>query len=173
MKHSRTFKCYLCREQFGSTRKMNVHFKIDLEGLDCLECSKDFNSPLSLKKHSYVHKLCNFNCTRCEKTFPFKSQRDFHKKVHDKLQFSCTRESCGSPFTRESDLRHHVKLHNSDPIKCKHCDYTNTDIRNVRQIMRKHTGEKPYKCTRCGKDFKYSMQMKHHKCENIVLSKKK
>ena len=94
MKSNRTFKCYLCGEQFGSTRKMNIHFKIDHEGLDCIECSKGFNSPLSLKKHSYVHKLCNFNCTRCKKTFPFKSQRDFHEKVHDKLRFSCTRESC-------------------------------------------------------------------------------
>ena len=168
MKRNRTFKCYLCGEQFGSTRKMNVHFKIDHEGLDCIECGKGFNSPLSLKKHSCIHKLCNFNCTRCEKTFPFRSQRDFHEKVHDKLRFACTRESCSSSFTRESDSRHHVELHDSDPIKCKHCDYTNSDIRNVRQHMRKHTGDKPYKCARCGKDFKYSMQKKCHKCENVV-----
>ena len=62
-KRSRNFKCFLCGECLSSTRKLNTHFKIDHEGLDCLECGKEFNSPLLLKKHSYIHKLCNFKCS--------------------------------------------------------------------------------------------------------------
>ena len=120
---SRNFRCYLCRERMSSTRKLNTHFKIDHEGLDCLECGKEFNRPLSLKKHSYIHKLCNFKCSRCEKQFPFKSQRDFHEKVHDNLWFLCPKQSCDSAFSRESDLRQHLERHDSSPIKCKHCEY--------------------------------------------------
>ena len=158
------FKCYLCGDTSTSARSLNTHFKINHEGLDCIVCDKEFNSPLSLKKHSYIHKLCNYKCTRCDKQFPFKSQRDFHKKVHDNLHFTCTRESCNSSFTREGDLRQHMERHDMEPIECKHCDYKSTDIRNVRQHMRCHTDEKPYKCADCGMQFKYAMQKKQHKC---------
>ena len=108
-KRLRNFKCYLCGESFTSTQSLNTHFRINHEGLDCIECDKAFNSLLSLKKHSYIHKLCTLKCSRCEKMFPFKSQRDFHKKVHDNLCFTCTRELCDSSFSQEGDLRQHME----------------------------------------------------------------
>ena len=103
-KRNRNFKCYLCDEYFSSARLLNTHFKISHEGLDCLECGKEFNSPLTLKKHSYIHKICSYKCSRCDKQFPFKSQKDFHERVHDKLCFPCTKASCESSFSRENDL---------------------------------------------------------------------
>ena len=57
------FKCYLCGDTSTSARSLNTHFKINHKGLDCIVCDKEFNSPLSLKKHSYIHKLCNYKCT--------------------------------------------------------------------------------------------------------------
>ena len=167
-KRNHNFKCYLCGESFASTKSLNTHVRINHKGLDCIVCDKEFNSPMSLKKHSYIHKLCTFNCSRCDKVFPFKSQRDFYEKVHDNLRFSCTRKSCDSSFSHEGDLRQHMERHDMEPIKCKHCEYKNTDIRNVRQHMRHHTGEKPYKCSKIGTDFKYAMQKKRHTCKDNV-----
>ena len=167
-KRNRNFKCYLCCNHFSSTKSLNNHLRINHEGLDCIVCDKEFNSPMSLKKHSYIHKLCNFNCSRCERVFPFKSQRDFHEKVHENLRFSCTQELCDSSFSHEGDLRQHMERHDMEPIKCKHCEYKNTDIRNIRQHMRRNTGEKPYKCPNCGTDFKYAMQKKRHTCKDTA-----
>ena len=48
-KRNRNFKCYLCGENFASTKSLNTHFRINHEGLDCMVCDKEFNSPMSLK----------------------------------------------------------------------------------------------------------------------------
>ena len=68
------FKCYLCKQVYSTTKALNKHFKLEHGGLDCEECGKGFSSPLSLKKHSYMHKLCSHPCRHCDKKFPFKSQ---------------------------------------------------------------------------------------------------
>ena len=69
-KKNRNCKCFLCGDSFASTKLLNNHFRINHEGLDCIVCDKEFISPLSLKKHSYIHKLCTFNCSRCDKVLP-------------------------------------------------------------------------------------------------------
>ena len=161
-----SFKSYLCQKSFPTTKTLNKHFKVEHGGLECDDCGKEFTSPLSLKKHSYVHKLCPHHCCHCDKVFPFKSQRDFHENVHATLQYSCTQPGCKSSFTRESDLKLHLHIHDTEPLKCLDCEYSNPDIRNLRQHQRSHSGEKPYKCNTCEARFMYSMQKKHHKCPN-------
>lgn len=86
----RVFKCYLCLERFSSTKRLNHHFKVWHNGLDCEVCGWEFNSPLSQKKHSYVHGSCPHVCGFCGKRFPFKSERDIHENSHTKtLRFAC------------------------------------------------------------------------------------
>ena len=65
----RVFKCYLCNRKFPSTRGLNKHFKDDHYGLDCDICGQEFNSPLSLKKHSYVHGTLPYQCGYCGKGY--------------------------------------------------------------------------------------------------------
>ena len=163
----RSFRCYLCQKKFNTTRKLNIHFKETHEGLDCEECGKGFNSPLSLKKHSYMHSACKYPCNVCGKKFPFPSQRTLHMNSHSDIRHSCTKPGCDSLFTRESDLRLHLELHDKEPIKCNTCGYSNPDIRNVRQHERTHTDEEPYQCRKCPKTYKFAMQCKRHeqKCD--------
>ena len=159
----RAFKCYLCVKRFPSTKGLNDHFRKTHEGLDCDVCGRDFNSPLSLKKHSYVHGLRPHRCQFCGKDYPFKSERDIHENTHTKaVRFTCKREGCRSSFSRDSDLKLHDELHDAKPIQCSVCTYSNPDIRNVRQHERVHTDEKPYKCSKCDMTFKFSMQRKRH-----------
>ena len=165
---SRNFKCYLCGESFPLAWKLNQHFKIKHDGLDCDVFGKGFNSPLFLKKHFYTHQECKHKCTRCDKSFLFKSQCDTHEKVSDNLRFQCNQISCNSSLSRESDTRLHHELHDSAPTKCKHCDYENSDVRNIRQHMCTHTNERPYSCHQCGECFRFTMQKKRHKCPQCM-----
>ena len=159
----RVFKCYLCEKRFPSTRELNKHFKKDHYGLDCETCGREFNSPLSLKRHSYIHGTLAFPCGYCNKSFPFKSERDTHENVHTKaLRFPCNRSGCSSSFSRESDLKLHIELHDAVPLKCSKCEYSNPDIRNLRQHERVHSDVKPYKCLKCEQSFKFAMQRKWH-----------
>ena len=128
---TRKFKCYLCQAIHPTEKALNQHFKAKHGGLDCADCGKGFSSPLSLKKHSYMHKLCSHSCHHCDKTFPFKLQRDFHENVHTTPRFYCTRSGCKSSFMRDSDLKLHQAMHDAEPLHCPDCNYSNPDIRNL------------------------------------------
>ena len=85
----RFFTCFLCGHKSGNTRDLNHHFKNTHDALKCADCDKEYYSPLSLKKHQYMHKDLDFACGHCDQKFPFKSQRDGHKRIHtDKNQAS-------------------------------------------------------------------------------------
>ena len=146
---------------FPQAKFLTTHFKDVHEGLDWLDSVQQFTNPMSLKKHSYYHKACVHKCAFCDKTFPFPSQKSFHERIHtNTTRHRCPRENCNSSFSRESDLKSHLLLHDAQPIKCTHCEYTNMDIRNVRQHSRVHSDVKPYKSTKCDKHFKFAMQKK-------------
>ena len=49
-------------------------------------------------------------------------------------------------------------------FKCKDCEYSTYDERNLKQHLCKHTGEKPFKCLNCERRFAYWTQRDHHKC---------
>ena len=47
----RLFICFLCGHKAGSTKDLNHHFKNTHDVLKCMDCNKEYFSPLSLKKH--------------------------------------------------------------------------------------------------------------------------
>ena len=110
-----------------------------------------------LKHDMYEHEEKKEQCTKCGKRFTFDSQLQTHLKTHHKLKpfiYSWAKNGvrCKKYFNYTGDLNRHEK-------SC-----TSKDKRNLKQYMRVHSNCTPYKCSKCGKSFRYWMQWSRHRC---------
>ena len=159
----RKFKCEKCAQELETVRDYNQHYLDNHPPTPCPYCPRQFTSPRTMAKHRYSHAETMYECETCGQGFTFRSQYLSHRKVHLTIQgFVCFKAKCGQRFKRESELNAHLKAHDSKPIKCEHCDYTNKDQRNVRAHMRIHSEKLPFYCILCGKRFRWQEQKRRH-----------
>ena len=159
----RKFKCEKCAQELETVRDYNQHYLDKHPPTPCPDCQRQFISPRTMAKHRYSHAETMYECETCGQGFTFRSQYLSHRKVHLTIQgFVCFKAKCGQRFKRESELNAHLKAHDSTPIKCEHCDYTNKDQRNLRAHMRIHSEKLPFFCILCGKRFRWQEQKRRH-----------
>ena len=109
----------------------------------CLDCQFQFDSTAKykyhrLKEHGKWHGI-SFPCGICDKSFSTKSNSKKHQRlVHQK----------------EPGLLVHV---------CNQCEFKSNDAFNLKVHQRKHSGEKPFECSQCQRQFaKKSDLTRHH-----------
>ena len=156
----------MCGIKCTSTKEINAHNKNTHENIQCNKCTKEFSNPYSLKKHMYEHGERKFKCEVCDMMFAFRSQLSDHSTTHAKdTRYWCQRAGCSSHFGRARDLKAHLEMHDTEPMKYPHCAYTSKDKRNIHQHIRVHDENvKPYSCKKCGERFHFTMQKKRHTC---------
>ena len=140
----RTFKCKQCPAAMPSVQEYNQHYLDCHPPQACPDCTKVFTSPRTLAKHRYIHAEYMYECQDCNRGFTFKSQLESHRKIHMKISgYVCFKPKCGKCFKRESELNAHLTAHSKNKIKCDHCNYSNSDIRNVRAHIKVHSNKLP------------------------------
>ena len=161
----RTFKCSVCGERSPTLRELNAHYIQFHRNVSCDICGKSFATPSSLRKHRYSHieESEQFKCRTCDKRFPFKSQLKSHRHTHRRIRYyRCASANCDHSFRHPGDLAAHARSHGKSH-DCAHCNYSNTDVRNLRSHMRVHSREAPFTCKECEQKFVHSNQLVRHR----------
>ena len=173
VKKKRKYKCNICSFMTDTQASVNNHYRSTHPPIKCSDCSKIFNNPNSLKRHTYSHTVSTkYPCCTCGKVFPFESDLFYHRFKHRcNPGFMCNHEVnrgiCGKWFFTKSDLTKHAKTHSGTVHSCYECDYTTLDVRYLRAHRYMHSDKERYRCETYQKTFKHHTQLlRHRPCDS-------
>ena len=138
----KSHKCSICFKTFQEKNHRDQH--MDRHGLrpmqyHCNQCPYRTALQKSLDRHQLIHRPPTLACSLCPKTFRYMHQLERHKGTH-----------------LDSDA---PKLYD-----CEVCNNYSTNRQdNMKRHMQTHTGETPYKCDVCGRNFAHSHNFHRHK----------
>ncbi|XP_071955167.1 uncharacterized protein [Antedon mediterranea] len=168
------FACAQCHARYKTENELTTH--VDKkhnrgESVLCEICGLEFASQSSAKYHaSRMHTpQCELlKCDKCDYETRFEKRLEIHRARHES-DFFCN--VCKKSYVSNQKLERHFQspLHKNfvNPLICEHCGYSSKKKDNFLVHMRKHTGEKPYKCNHCpyasadGSTLKKHVMAKH------------
>ncbi|KAK3595055.1 hypothetical protein CHS0354_002341 [Potamilus streckersoni] len=160
--------CDICGKMYKDQYILKMHIKmvhLPAEVLfECTTCSKKFTRKAHLKRHLRIHDPEKpFKCPHCDYRGCEKSDISKHLLIHEEPKHLC--EVCGKTFRHIKNKELHVKRHNGQrDYKCGVCDFYGYTFTDIRKhIERKHTDMKSLFCEKCGVAFKSEAQLRDHR----------
>lgn len=156
----------MCPKYDNFTRHLTIHFENREKSHQCGRCFASFYNLADLKRHLVLHLAVKpFTCEHCGEGFTRQDNLLIHAYKHTGVQykkFAC--KDCDKVLNSPSALVMHVKTHSVKTVFCPEpgCKFSCYLQSQLRQHIRKHSGEKPFQCAKCGRCFARSNDMKNH-----------
>ncbi|XP_023186021.1 uncharacterized protein LOC102232605 [Xiphophorus maculatus] len=166
--HQKRIQCTVCRKILPTIGDLiqhrSSHPKEKKGMLPCPECPAKFQYPVYLFRHLQTHKNKDKSIQKSEgETLmkPQQSSESVKEKKSHKL-FRCS--LCKQTFDDAQILRTHSLTHisKSSLNQCPYCKNKFTSRHSLIRHMVRHTGDKPFSCVTCGRQFYKSIYLKIH-----------
>ncbi|XP_041354784.1 myoneurin-like [Gigantopelta aegis] len=199
-------KCKCCTFLSFEKQEIDEHFKESHPRCYCDVCGFQAEHSYVMKRHMMRHSVVGCTCEMCGRVYKDQYILKMHiKMVHmpAEILFECT--ICSKKFTRKAHLKRHLRIHEPEkPFKCPHCEYRGCErsdiskhllihaepkhscevcgkqfrhIKNKELHVKRHNGQKDYKCGVCGffgytfTDIRKHIERKHADLKSLVCEK--
>ncbi|XP_023230469.1 uncharacterized protein LOC111630584 isoform X2 [Centruroides sculpturatus] len=159
--------CEICGKTYKDHYILKMHLKMVHMPADvlfeCDICKKKFNRRAHLKRHLRTHDPDKpFRCDQCDYRGCERSDINKHILIHEEPKHIC--DLCGKTFRHIKNKELHLKRHKGQrDYKCGVCDFYGYTFTDIRKhIERRHSDSKTLICTKCGQAFKTEALMKDH-----------
>lgn len=113
-----TPKCQACDKVFNNRRLLNIHVKRDHlmeRPHKCSECEMSFYTTTGLKNHMVKHTGSReYHCSICLKSYGRKKTLNSHMRIHEEERFKC--KHCGRAFVQKCSWRGHMRTKHGEIV---------------------------------------------------------
>lgn len=169
--------CPICSKTYFLTSSYENHRLSHEEAVAfahyCVECNLHFKTASLLQRHlknSSAHcdqSSFKHRCSLCPRGYKSACHLSAHMIAQHNEGPAHVCKTCGQSYSSQRNLLNHIKIKHEGykPPKifaCPMCDKKFSRGKIVREHIRTHTGERPFKCTQCPSAFSTSTTLATH-----------